>query len=122
MLKKIFGKKKSVGKVFIIPFHVKALENSIMPEGLGGAYVSCYASGETYVQATERALNKLAQDGLHPEEILQPINEMPVSHWSAHINEQWKDYVSNLPSQNEFEASIAAGKVVYGPFGSYNPE
>ncbi|MBY6192140.1 hypothetical protein KUV22_17090 [Microbulbifer agarilyticus] len=122
MLKKLFGKKENTEKVFIIPFHVKPLENSIMPPELGGAYVSCYATGETYVEATEKALQKLAEDGLHPEEILQPINEMLASDWSVHINEQWKDYVSNLPTQSEFEASIISGKVVYGPFGSYNPD
>lgn len=87
-----------------------------------GAYVSCYAKGKTYVEATESALQKLAEDGLHPEEILQPINEMLASDWSVHINEQWKEYVSNLPTQSEFEASIISSKVVYGPFGSYNPE
>jgi len=122
MFEKLFGKKDDRGKVFIIPFHVKPLEKSIMPPELGGAYVSCYAAGETYVQATELALAKLTQDGLHPEEILQPINEMPVAHWSAHIHEQWRDYIGNLPNQSEFEESILAGRVVYGPFGSYNPE
>ena len=108
--------------MFIIPFHVKALESSIMPSNTDGAYVSCYVKGETYVEATESALKKLAEDGLHPEEILQPIHEMPATEWLAHINEQWKDYVSNLPSQEEFESNISSGKVVYGPFGSYNSE
>ena len=122
MLKKLFGKKESKEKVFIVPFHVKPLENSIMPSDLSGAYVSCYAAGETYVEATESALKKLSEDGLHPEEILQPINEMQVSDWVVHINDQWKEYVGNLPNQSEFETTIASGKVVYGPFGSYNPE
>lgn len=122
MLKKLFGKKENTRKVYIIPFQVKPLENSIMPSGLGGAYVSCYASGDTYVEATEMALRKLAEDGLHPEEILQPIHEMVASDWSVHIAEQWKEYVENLPPQSEFEESMASGKVVYGPFGSYNPQ
>ena len=112
---------KNQEKVFIIPFHVKAMENSIMPSNLGGAYVNCYSAGQSYVEATEKALKKLSQDGLHPEEILQPIHEMPVSNWSNHINEQWKEYVASLPSQEEFEESIVSGGVVYGPFGSYNP-
>lgn len=122
MLNKLFRKKDNIEKVFIIPFHVKALENSIMPPDLGGAYVSCYAKGESYVEATESALKKLNEDGLYPEEILQPINEMQVSEWTPHINEQWTDYVSNLPCQEEFESRITSGEVVYGPFGSYNPQ
>lgn len=120
MLKKFFGKKENAEKVFIIPFHVKPLENSIMPSDLAGAYVSCYAKGASYVEAAESALKKLSEDGLHPEEILQPIHDMLASEWSTHVHEQWKDYVSSLPSQEEFENSIASGKVVYGPFGSYN--
>jgi hypothetical protein len=122
MLKKLFGKKENIGKVFIIPFHVKPLDNSIMPPDLGGAYVSCYVRGDTYIEATERALRKLAEDGLHPQEILGPVHEMVAPDWSVHIREQWKEYVDKLPSQSEFEASMASGKVVYGPFGSYNPQ
>jgi len=119
MLSKLFGKKQDMGKVFIIPFHVKPLDNSIMPANLEAAYVSCYAKGETYVEATQNSLAKLSVDGLYPEEILQPIHEMQVSEWANHINEQWRDQIANLPSQKEFENSILSGNVVYGPFGSY---
>ena len=90
-------------KVFIIPFHIKALENSIMPPDAGGAYVSCYSQGTTYIEATEKALKKLAADGLHPEEVLQPIHEMESTDWAEHIKEAWGDYVDNLPTQSEFE-------------------
>lgn len=93
-----------------------------MPSDIGGAYVSCYSKGETYVEATENALKKLAVDGLHPEEILQPIHEMSSSAWTEHVKEQWADYVNNLPSQAEFEEAISSGEVVYSPFGSYNPQ
>jgi len=109
-------------KVFIIPFHVKPLENSIMPLGLGGAYISCYCQGDTYVEATKKALKRLAEDGLHPEEILQPIHEMESGSWTEHIKETWADYVESLPAQAEFDRVISSGEVVYGPFGSYNPQ
>jgi hypothetical protein len=119
MLNKLFGKKQDLGNIFIIPFHVKPLDNSLMPPHLEGAYVSCYAKGETYVEATQNALKKLAADGLHPEEILQPIHEMPVSNWATHIKEQWSEQAGSLPNQKEFENSVLSGNVVYGPFGSY---
>lgn len=45
-------------KVFIVPFHVKRLENSIMPPEIGGAYVTCYSQGDTYVEAVENILKK----------------------------------------------------------------
>ena len=109
-------------KVFIIPFHVKAMGNSIMPPDFGGAYVSCYSQGATYVEATEKALKKLAVDGLHPEEILQPIHEMESSAWTAHVKETWPDYIDNLPTQADFEEAIDSDEIVYGPFGSYNPQ
>ena len=108
--------------VFIIPFHVKAMKNSIMPPNFDGAYVSCYSAGETYVEATERALKKLANDGLYPEEILQPIHEMNVDSWLAHATENWPDQLASLPTQESFEASIKSDDVVYGPFGSYKPK
>ena len=120
MFRKLFSKNRDRGKVFI-PLHVQALEKSIMPPDLGGAYVSCYTSGASYLEATEKALKKLADDGLHPEEILQPIHEMPISNWTVHINEQWRAHVGNLPGQTQFEEQIKSGEVVYGPFGSYAP-
>ena len=52
-----------------------------MPYNLGGAFVSCYTSGQSYVEATEKTLIKLSHDGLHPEEILQPFRDMPISEW-----------------------------------------
>jgi len=107
-------------KVFIVPFHVKGLDNSIMPPEIGGAYVTCYSQGDTYVEAVENILKKLAEDGLHPEEILEPVHEMDASSWDSHVKETWPDYTNNLPSQPEFAESIGANKVVYGPFGSYD--
>ncbi|WP_010604470.1 hypothetical protein [Pseudoalteromonas maricaloris] len=108
-------------KVFIVPFHVKGLEKSIMPPEIGGAYVTCYSQGNTYVDAVENILRQLASDGLHAEEVLQPIHEMEVSSWSKHVQETWPDYADSLPSQSEFTASICANQVIYGPFGSYEP-
>ena len=107
-------------KVFIVPFHVKGLEKSIMPPEIGGAYVTCYSQGETYVDAIENILKQLASDGLHPEEILQPVHEMEVNSWKKHVQETWPEYVDSLPDESEFSASISANQVIYGPFGSYD--
>lgn len=109
-------------RVFIIPFHVSPLEGSIMPSALSGAYVNCYSQGDTYVDATERALEKLALDGLYPEEILKPIYEMESTSWAEHVSESWPDYVDQLPSQAEFSEAIESNSVVYGPFGSYDTQ
>ncbi|PHV10067.1 hypothetical protein [Chitinimonas sp. BJB300] len=106
-------------KVFIIPFHVRRLDISIMPAGFSGGYVSCYSPGNDYVEATKKALGKLAEDGLNPEEILQPIHEIDTKNWSRHISEQWPDQADSLLDQDEFEKEMASGHVVYGPFGSY---
>jgi len=105
--------------VFIIPFHVTRMEESIMPRSITGAYVSCYASGKTYTEATEKALQKLLSDGLHPKEVLQPIHELDISKWDEHKSKQWPDYIDSLPSQQELSELMFAGEVVYGPFGSY---
>ena len=106
-------------KIFIIPFRVRRMNVSIMPENFSGACVSCYSAGGDYIEATKKALEKLAKDGLHPEEILQPIHEMDSDNWSKHIFELWPDQAGHLPSQNEFEDIIKKGGVIYGPFGSY---
>ena len=111
-----------MNKVFIIPFHVKAQKNSIMPEDLGGAYVSCYAIGNSYVDATEKALNKLAEDGLYPEEILQPINQLELGSWEEYLKESWSEYIDEFPKQDEFEQAMHAGKIIYSPFASYDPQ
>lgn len=109
-----------MSKVFIIPLHVKALKKSIMPQNLNGAYVSGYVKGESYIDAVEKVLKKLAKDGLHPEEILQPINELESSSWSEYIKESWLDYIDSFPDQDEFEETIKNGNVIYSPFASYD--
>lgn len=108
-----------MNSIFIVPFHVKRESESIMPENVAGAYVSCYAAAENYEIAVERCLSALRSDGMRVEEILQPINAMKVSDWSRHIEEQWPGYAGQMPSQKEFESSMTGGSVVYGPFGSY---
>jgi len=92
-----------------------------MPPEITGAYVSCYAKGRSYAEATEKALKKLTDDGLYPEKVLEPIHEMESSSWSEHVKETWPDYSNNLPTQNEFEKAMQSDQVVYGPFGSYSP-
>ena len=121
MFKKLFGKKE-LGKAFIIGFHVKPMENSIMPPELGGAYVDCFSKGEGYEEATKKALEKLISDGLHPEEILEPILELEISEWSTYAKDRWPNYIDNVAPQSEFEETLLSGGVVYGPFGSYNPQ
>jgi len=106
-------------KVFIIPFHVTRTEQSIMPPDISGAYVSCYSVGQNYIEATEKSLKKLSQDGLHPQEILQPIHEMISEDWTKHISEMWPDHVASLLTQSEFEDAMVNARIVYGPFGSY---
>lgn len=112
-------RKAALERVFIIPFHVTRMNDSVMPASFYGAYVRCYVSGVDYVQAIKRALAKLLEDGLHPEEMLQPIQQMDAYSWSQHILDQWPDQAESLPSQNEFNEVIQQGRVVYGPFGSY---
>ena len=106
-------------KVFAVPFHVKRMEQSAMPAELSGAYVTCYVAGSTYAEATEKSLKKLLGDGLHPEEILQPIYEINSENWTEHVSEKWAGYATSLPAQGEFESAMESGEVVYGPFGSY---
>ncbi|WP_199830019.1 hypothetical protein [Achromobacter xylosoxidans] len=107
-------------KIFIIPFHVGRGADSIMPVDFLGAYVSCFTSGESYVAATEKALAQLQQDGMVPEEILQPIFELASGGWSEYIKEKWPSYVRSLPNQIDFYKAMRDGLVVYGPFGSYS--
>lgn len=89
-----------------------------MPNSLKFGYIRCYVAGKDYLKATESALQRLLEDGLHPDEVLQPILEMDSKDWSEHIKDQWPDYVHLLPTQEEFSRAMAAGSVVYGPIGS----
>lgn len=107
-------------KVFIIPFHVRRGVDSIMPLDVSGAYVSCFASGRSYVEATEKALVQLQRDGMVPEEILQPIFELASGGWGGYIEEKWPSYVESLPNQIDFDKAMKDDLVVYGPFGSYS--
>jgi hypothetical protein len=106
--------------VFIIPFHVKPAATSIMPANLLGAYVTCYAPNADFEQAARACMSALQADGLLVEEIMQPIHTMEMGQWTLHISEQWPDQANRLPNQTEFEATMNAGKVVYGPFAGYD--
>jgi Asp-tRNA(Asn)/Glu-tRNA(Gln) amidotransferase A subunit family amidase len=106
--------------VFIIPFHVKRVGGSTMPEQFAGAYVNCYATTQDYRQAVEKCVAALEADGMTVAEIMEPIHSMDSSQWSRHIEDQWPDHVTYLPNQIEFEDSMKAGKVAYGPIGGYS--
>jgi hypothetical protein len=108
-----------MSKIFIIPFHVTRMETSIMPSQLAGGYVSCYTLADDYVDATTRSLQRLKDDGLYPKEILQPVQEMATESWSAHVKETFPGHEDRLPTQVEFETTVADGGVVYGAFASY---
>ena len=90
-----------------------------MPSDVSGAYVSCYVEADTYVTAVKKCMSALQTDGFQIADVLQPIHSMAVSDWSSHVNEQWPDHRGQMQSQAAFEDAIADGKVIYGPFASY---
>ena len=108
--------------VFLMGFRVSPLENSIMPEGMSGAYVRCYSGLEKFEDALNSAMEKLQSDGLFPEEVLDPIHQMDSSEWSLHVDDNYYEHANSLPTQKEFVQAIESGKVVYGPFGGYNQD
>jgi len=110
----------SVIKVYIIPFHVKRMDISIMSLDIGGAYVSCYVASDNYINAIKLALKKLNSDGLYPEEILQPINEIEVSSWGEYIHTTWPDHLDWFPNCIEFELAMKSSCVLYSPFAYYD--
>lgn len=120
MLGKFFKKNKSLGKVYIIRFHVKPMEKTIMPAELGGAYISCFSTGAGYEESMKKCIDKLTSDGLYPEEVLEPVHEIDISEWSNYANGQWPEYKDNIASQVEFEEKVLSGGVEYGPFAGYN--
>lgn len=103
----------------MVPFKVKPMAVSIMPPGTSGAAVRCYVSAPNPREAVETCLAALREDGIALEELVLPIGVMQANKWAQHVSEQWPDYASQLPTQEEFENSIKAGKVVYGPFGTF---
>ena len=109
-------------KVYIIPFRVKPSNNSIMPTNLLGAYVDCYTAGLDYVEAINKSLKKLSDDGLLYTEILPSVYEMDSNDWEVHVKGNWPEYASTLLSKIEFEEAIKNDKVVYGPFISYDQQ
>jgi hypothetical protein len=107
-------------RVFIIPVHVyRKNKPSAMPEGYSGAYAKCFSVGNDYVEATKNALKSLAQEGMYPKEILQPIHEMDAMEWSQYILDSWPEQVDSMLNQTEFENAMKNNEVVYGPFGLY---
>lgn len=102
-------------QVFVTPFRVSPKESSILPAGTTFAFLRCYTYAADYEEAVRKCLSALASDGMHVEEILQPIQSMRSSDWAQHIAEQWPDHASMLPDQKAFESSLLRGGVVYGP-------
>ena len=37
------------------------------------------------------------------------------------MNDNWPEHAGSLPTQRKFDAAVADGKVVYGPFAGYEP-
>lgn len=109
-----------MAKIYIIPFHVKGGNDSILPEGLERAFVSCYVVSENYIDATKLALKKLSDDGLYPEEILQPINEIDISFWPDYLNDVWPDFLDNFPKSFGLDLDTSSNNVIYSPFAAYD--
>lgn len=106
-------------KVFIITSKVHALQKSIMPVS-SKAYVNCYTSGNDYEEAIKKVFEKFLIDGIHPDEILNPICEMPLEDWTIHIKEKYGDLAQRMLSQKDFETRILSNEVVYGGFACFD--
>lgn len=109
-------------QVYAFTVHVTGTPGSIMPPELGGAYVRCYATGPDHEVAGRRIVAKLRADGLNVEEVRQQMLQFDASQWALHVKDNWPEYAADLASQAEFDEAMAEGRVVYGPFGGYNPQ
>ena len=108
-----------MSNVYLIPFHVTATEQTMMPVGSAGARVSCYVGELNLELAIEKARSALRKDGLCAESILDPVNRMDSSHWACHVADKWPEQACSLCTQEEFEAAIEKGLIIYGPFAVY---
>ena len=111
-----------MSQVFALSFHVTGTPGSIMPAELGGAHVRCYASGADYKVAGNRMVERLRTDGLRAEKVFEEMLQFDAGQWTAHVDDNWPEHAAGLADQAEFEQAMAEGRVVYGPFGGYNPQ
>jgi hypothetical protein len=110
-----------MNKIFLIPLHVTPLPGSIMPTELKGAYVDCFVGAMDYIEATKKALDKLARDKLYPKEILNSIQSMELDAWDSYLASAWAQYVDHFPIKAEIRNIIEEGGAFYGPFSSSRP-
>ena len=108
-----------MSNVFVIPFYVTATEHAMMPVGDDGACVSCYVGGLNLESAIKKAISELSNDGLCTESILDPVQRMDSSHWACHVADKWPEHACSMCTQEEFEAVIEQGAVIYGPLAGY---
>ena len=122
MIEQIFNEQEvDVGRAYVVGVYVKPTEHSKVLIELKGAYVDCFAMAASYDEAVGKALEQLKADGLQPVEVIEPIVEIGISDWTAYAESRWPNRNGAKVTQSEFESTVLAGGVVYGPFSAYDP-
>lgn len=87
-----------------------------MPDGLVGAYVTCYAAASDYQTAVKKGVAAITQMGYRFENLRNGVREIPPASWDDYLNKVWPEYVDQMPSALEVLDVVNTGRVFFGPF------
>tara|TARA_B100001989_G_scaffold252549_1_gene235016 strand:+ start:958 stop:1287 length:330 start_codon:yes stop_codon:yes gene_type:complete len=102
-------------KLYCVLIEVIASENSQLPQGCAGAFVSIYLCANDIIEAIMSAENALQQD------CYKPINTSSAYQVEIDELETNRDNI-DIPQQENIENLMKNGGVWYGTFHTFPPE
>jgi hypothetical protein len=112
----LFFKGLIMNNLYEFTMKVLPSESVVMPDGLKGAYVACYAAALDYQAALKKGVQAIAQMGYKFDEIKSDVREIPQDSWTAYIASVWPEYADQMPSAEQLSTVVEDGQVFFGPF------
>ena len=87
-----------------------------LPEGMTGAYVTCYGCAPDPEIAMRKGVATIVGMGLVFADIKEGVREIPVESWTSYVAKVWPDFSAHLPSEDDLASMMCHGGVFFGPF------
>lgn len=108
-----------MNKLYEFTMKILRGDSTEMPDGLTGAYVTCYAAAPDYQASVRKGVLAITQMGYKFDDLRDGVREIPLASWAEYLGKVWPEYANQMPTVAQLPDLVTEGQIFFGPFAGF---